>query len=162
ASLGITMVDGMPSCAAAAATPCAWLPEEKATTPDGRSFSGIWLVVLKAPRNLNDPVRCSISGFTRMRPPAILLSAGDSTSGVRTAWPLMRCAAAWMSASVTAGSEVAEEVMQGSLYFGFFQGRRMADIAYGHADQVGLFFRHAVESGGGDHVGPGAAERQHR
>jgi hypothetical protein len=32
ASSGITMVAWKPSIAAAAATPCAWLPEEKATT----------------------------------------------------------------------------------------------------------------------------------
>ena len=33
ASAGITMIAGMPSSLAASATPWAWLPEEKATTP---------------------------------------------------------------------------------------------------------------------------------
>ena len=48
---------------AAAATPCAWLPEENATTPPPRASCGIDDSLLKAPRNLNEPVRCSISGF---------------------------------------------------------------------------------------------------
>src|SRR6266566_532879 len=70
---------------AAAATPWAWLPEENATTPPPRSFCGIDDNLLKAPRNLNEPVRCSISGFRNTLAPTRSLSTGGDKSGVRTA-----------------------------------------------------------------------------
>jgi len=41
---------------AAAATPWAWLPEENATTPPPRACCGIEDSLLKAPRNLNEPI----------------------------------------------------------------------------------------------------------
>src|SRR5260221_2920137 len=72
------------SCAAAA-TPWAWLPEENATTPPPRAACGIEDSLLKAPRNLNDPVRCSISGFRNTLVPARSSSAGEDNRGVRTA-----------------------------------------------------------------------------
>jgi len=66
------MVACMFRICAAAATPWAWLPEENATTPPPRACCGIEDSLLKAPRNLNEPVRCSISGsgkpwFRRVR-----------------------------------------------------------------------------------------------
>src|SRR5690625_3018803 len=58
------------------------------------------LMRLKAPRNLKEPVRCSTSGSTRMRPPQSLFSASDSRSGVSTACPWRRRAASSTSAKV--------------------------------------------------------------
>ena len=62
---------------AAAATPWAWLPEENATTPPPRAACGIDDSLLKAPRNLNDPVRCSISGFRNTLVPDALVEHGE-------------------------------------------------------------------------------------
>src|ERR1700737_4785874 len=86
---------------AAAATPWAWLPEENATTPPPRASWGIDDNLLKAPRNLNDPVRCSISGFRKTLVPARWSSAGDDNSGVRTANGASTRAAASISAGLT-------------------------------------------------------------
>src|SRR5262245_44855274 len=103
ASAGITITAGRARICAAAATPCAWLPDEKATTPPFAS-RGIWLILLKAPRNLNDPVRCSVSGLMNTRPPARALRSCDSSSGVSIAWPARRAAAA--STAARSGSVV--------------------------------------------------------
>jgi len=46
ASLGMAISAGIPMISAAAATPWAWLPEEKATTPLARKAGGIWLHAL--------------------------------------------------------------------------------------------------------------------
>jgi hypothetical protein len=43
ASDGITMTAGISHSRAASATPCAWLPEEQATTPPGKAVLSIWL-----------------------------------------------------------------------------------------------------------------------
>src|SRR4030081_1409687 len=86
---------------AAAATPWAWLPEENATTPPPRAACGIDESLLKAPRNLNDPVRCSISGLRKTLVPTRSLSAGDDNSGVRTAKGASTRAAASTSVDVT-------------------------------------------------------------
>ena len=51
---------------------------------------------LKAPRNLNEPVRCRLSGFTNTSP-----SSGRRSNGVRTATPSRRPAGSLMSASET-------------------------------------------------------------
>src|SRR5260221_8648921 len=88
------------SCAAAA-TPWAWLPEENATTPPPRAACGIEDSLLKAPRNLNDPVRCSISGFRNTFVPARSSSAGEDNSGVRTANGAKTRAAASISTELT-------------------------------------------------------------
>src|SRR6476469_5603463 len=77
------MVACMLRICAAAATPWAWLPEENATTPP-RAACGIDDSLLKAPRNLNDPVRCSISGLRKTVAPVRSSSAGDDIKGVRT------------------------------------------------------------------------------
>src|SRR5215218_6296130 len=86
---------------AAAATPWAWLPEENATTPPPRPTCGIDDSLLKAPRNLNDPVRCSISGLRKTFAPTRSSSAADDNNGVRTANGASTCAAESMSADVT-------------------------------------------------------------
>ncbi|MFK4533896.1 hypothetical protein ABIA00_002079 [Bradyrhizobium ottawaense] len=85
ASAGITMVACMSRIFAAAATPWAWLPEENATTPPARLSCGIENTLLKAPRNLNEPVRWSISGFRKTLAPTRSLSTGKDNSGVRMA-----------------------------------------------------------------------------
>src|ERR1700710_1318448 len=101
ASDGMTMVARMFRICAAAATPCAWLPDENATTPPPRSDCGIDDSLLKAPRNLNDPVRCSISGLRKTFAPTRSSSAGDDSSGVRTAYGASTRAAASISMDVT-------------------------------------------------------------
>src|SRR5258705_445573 len=95
------MVACMFRICAAAATPWAWLPEENATTPPPRAACGIEDSLLKAPRNLNDPVRCSISGFRNTFVPARSSSAGEDNSGVRTANGAKTRAAASMSTELT-------------------------------------------------------------
>src|SRR3954453_22125052 len=92
------------SCAAAA-TPGAWLPEENATPPPPRAACGIEDSLLKAPRNLNDPVRCSISGFRNTLVPARSSSAGEDNSGVRTANGASTRAAASISTELTGRAE---------------------------------------------------------
>src|SRR5712664_919310 len=101
---------------AAAATPWAWLPEENATTPPPRELNGIDDSLLKAPRNLNEPVRCSISGFRNTLVPARSLSTGYDNNGVRTANGATTRAAASMSAAPTAGYEMGPGIP--SLYRG--------------------------------------------
>src|SRR6185437_4436605 len=86
---------------AAAATPWAWLPDENATTPPPRFSGGIDDSLLKAPRNLNDPVRCSSSGFRNTFAPRRSLSTGGDNSGVRTAYGAITFAAASISDEVT-------------------------------------------------------------
>src|SRR5258706_16467988 len=94
------MVACMFRICAAAATPWAWLPEENATTPP-RAACGIDDSLLKAPRNLNDPVRCSISGFRNTLVPARSSSAGEDNNGVRTAMGASTRAAASISTELT-------------------------------------------------------------
>src|SRR3984893_8935296 len=91
------MVAGILRIRAAAAPPWAWLPEENATTPPPRALCGIDDILLKAPRNLNDPVRCSISGFRNTLDPTRSSSAGEDNSGVRIANGASTSAAASIS-----------------------------------------------------------------
>src|SRR5258708_22578584 len=95
------MVACMFRMCAAAATPWAWLPDENATTPPPRAANAIDDSLLKAPRNLNEPVRCSISGFRKTLVPARSLSAGEDNSGVRTANGASTRAAASISTELT-------------------------------------------------------------
>src|SRR5260370_31796585 len=95
------MVACMFRICAAAATPWAWLPEENATTPPPRELNGIDDSLLKAPRNLNEPVRCSISGFRNPLVPARSLTTGRDSSGVRTANGASTRAAASISTELT-------------------------------------------------------------
>src|SRR5580704_10840531 len=104
------MVACMLRICAAAATPWAWLPDENATTPPLRLASGIDDSLLKAPRNLNDPVRCSISGLRKTLVPTRSLSTGNDNSGVRTANGATTRAAASISAAPMAGCEVGSDM----------------------------------------------------
>src|SRR6266702_7697087 len=92
------MVACMSRIYAAAATPWAWLPEENATTPPARLSCGIEATLLKAPRNLKEPVRWSISGFRKTLVPTRSLSTGKDSSGVRMAKGAITRAAASISA----------------------------------------------------------------
>src|SRR5260370_29055105 len=78
----MTMVACMFRICAAAATPWAWLPDENATTPPLRDPIGIDASLLKAPRNLNEPVRCSISGFRNTLVPTRSSRTGGDKWGV--------------------------------------------------------------------------------
>src|SRR5258708_36321178 len=86
---------------AAAATPWAWLPEEYAAAAPLRELNGIDDSLLKAPRNLTEPVRCSISGFRNTLVPARSLRTGGDNSGVRTANGASTRAAASISTELT-------------------------------------------------------------
>src|ERR1700733_3914577 len=86
---------------AAAATPWAWLPDENPTPPPLRLSIGIDDSLLKAPRNLNDPVRCSISGLRKTGVPTRSLSTGGDSNGVRTANGASTRAAASISVELT-------------------------------------------------------------
>src|SRR5688572_8529410 len=99
------MVAGMSSILAAAATPWAWLPDEKATTPARRLPASSWTRRLYAPRNLNDPVRCSDSTLRRIRPPSASSSGVAASKGVRRATPASLLAAACTSAKPGRGGK---------------------------------------------------------
>src|SRR5512135_2655380 len=105
ASAGITIVAGTPSRRAAQATPCAWLPDENATTPALRCAASSCARRLYAPRNLNEPMCCRVSSLSRTRPPVSSSSGVSASSGVRRAWPSRRAAAARTSSK--SGSRVA-------------------------------------------------------
>src|SRR3989337_881417 len=92
----MTITAGAPSSFAASATPCAWLPDENATTPRRRCSSLNWLMVLYAPRNLNAPPRCRFSHLKKTCAPTCSSNVREVTTGVRLAMPSSRCAAFWM------------------------------------------------------------------
>jgi hypothetical protein len=92
------MVAGMPSSRAANAMACAWLPDENATTPARRWLSVKRDKALKAPRNLNAPMRCRFSHLKNSSAPSSSLAVRELTTGVRWAWPSsVRAAAATSS-----------------------------------------------------------------
>src|SRR5215469_8282322 len=106
------------------------------------------MMALNAPRNLKDPVRWRHSGLTRRRPPSRAFTTGDSMSGVRTARPSSRAAAARMSASSGSagrGSEATDEGIDGGGCIGFVEIRRVADTRHGNTLEVGLGKRHSLE-----------------
>src|ERR1700675_4576622 len=105
------MVACMLRICAAAATPWAWLPDENATTPPLRLSCGIDESLLKAPRNLNDPVRCNISGFRNTLVPARSLRTGGDNSGVRTANGASTRAAASISAELTGKGNIVMNIL---------------------------------------------------
>src|SRR5260370_1413041 len=72
-----------------------------AIRPPPRAAGGMEDSLLKAPRNLNDPVRCSISGFRNTLVPARSSSAGEDNRGVRTANGASTRAAASISTELT-------------------------------------------------------------
>src|SRR2546429_9251251 len=105
---------------AAAAAQWAWFPGENPTSPPLRLACGIEASLLKAPRNLNDPVRCSISGFRKTLVPTRSLRTGDDNSGVRTAKGATTLAAASISAAPIGG------FWRGSGIRHLYRGRRWA------------------------------------
>ena len=76
------IVAGMPSCCAASATPCAWLPAEAATTPRARSARVSRESRWDAPRILNEPVRCRFSSLRKTGTPSRSVRCWDLSSGV--------------------------------------------------------------------------------
>ena len=95
---GMTIVAGMPRSLAARATPWAWFPEEKATTPRRRWSSSSCRSAFIAPRILNDPARCRFSHFRRTSTPILSERERLERRGVRWTQGRMRSAAERTSA----------------------------------------------------------------
>jgi hypothetical protein len=89
ASEGMTIAAAIPSRRAARATPWAWLPDEKATTPSAFSPSSSRARRLVAPLNLKLPPCCRHSALIQIRRPP----QSRGKSGVRVTWRPMRSAA---------------------------------------------------------------------
>ena len=70
ASAGTNTSQRTPIVRAAAATACAWLPAEAATTPPLQPCSPSAASFAAAPRTLNEPVLWRFSAFSATRPPA--------------------------------------------------------------------------------------------
>src|SRR5947207_7201781 len=104
------MIAVVPVIRAASATPWAWLPEEKATTPRARSPGESVTSLLSAPRILNAPARWSPSHLKNTRYPLASSNDCDATTGVRWMRPASRRAAALTVSSVSeaAGDTTAE------------------------------------------------------
>ena len=90
----MTITAGMPSSVAASEIACAWLPDEKATTPARRWRSSKRASALKAPRNLNAPMRWKFSHLKKTRAPSSASAVREVRTGVRWACPAIRAAAA--------------------------------------------------------------------
>src|SRR6476661_4585125 len=101
--VGITTVARTPNSFAASATACAWLPDDGAITPRDRSSALIFARKLYAPRSLNAPPRCSVSGLSQTGAPMRSVSSSAGRSGVRTTTPAMVRAASRRSSSVMSG-----------------------------------------------------------
>src|SRR5262245_31173775 len=84
----------------------AWLPDEKVRTPRRRSSGLSFESALKAPRNLKAPARWKFSHLKNTDPPVFRSMVVEVRTGVRWAWPLIRCAAASMSARTTGGADM--------------------------------------------------------
>src|SRR5688572_6856254 len=102
ASDGMTIVAGMPSRSAAMATPWAWLPDEKATTPARLSAFVNNISRLVAPRSLKAPPVCRHSHFSHTPAPAMC----DATRGVCSTSSSIRAAAATTASRVTSDAKV--------------------------------------------------------
>ncbi|SST07683.1 Uncharacterised protein [Klebsiella pneumoniae] len=88
------MVAGIPSKRAERAMAWAWLPEENATTPAARCSAENRDSALKAPRNLNAPMRCRFSHLKKTSAPSSSSRVREDITGVRLACPAIRAAAA--------------------------------------------------------------------
>src|SRR5260221_13948387 len=111
----------------------------------------------------NEPVRCSGSALISSPPPSRALTAGDSRSGVSTAWPAMRPAAARMaSISGSLTSEPRNEVIEDTSDFWLVEGWGMADAGHGHRREIRLGFDHARKPVLGQNVGDRAAHDEGR
>src|SRR2546430_1217276 len=107
------MIAVVPVIRAASATPWAWLPEEKATTPRARSPGESVRSLLSAPRILNAPARWSPSHLKNTRYPLASSNDCDATTGVRWMRPARRRAAALTVSSV---SEAAADTTAAIIY----------------------------------------------
>src|SRR5690606_40984698 len=100
------------------------------------------LILLMAPRNLNEPVRCNVSALIRTRPPTWALSSGHSSNGVAMACPASRCAAAstaTASGGVWSGaSEAGEEGIDRLAGFRFVEHGNVCDLRDCDADHAGV------------------------
>src|SRR6218665_2988717 len=90
----MTMALGMPSRDAANAIPCAWFPDENATTPERRCSSSNFDSALKAPLNLKAPIRCKFSHLKNSCSSSSLFMVVEVSTGVRWASPSSRLEAA--------------------------------------------------------------------
>jgi hypothetical protein len=86
-----------PTSFEASATACAWLPDEKATTPRARSSAESERILFVAPRILNAPARWKFSHLKKTSRPARSSKARDVTTGVRWTNGRMRSRASLMS-----------------------------------------------------------------
>src|SRR5688572_14919015 len=94
------MVAGIFNSEAANAIPCAWLPDENATTPARRWASSNFDSALKAPRNLKAPMRCRFSHLKKTSAASSASIVRERITGVGCACPAMRFAAADTSSKV--------------------------------------------------------------
>ena len=85
ASAGTNTSQRTPRAAAAAASPCAWLPADAATTPFAQPASPSAASFAAAPRTLNEPVRWRFSAFSTTVPPARSEIVRVDSTGVRLA-----------------------------------------------------------------------------
>ena len=90
----MTIVAGMPSRRAERAIACAWLPEEKATTPAWRCRASKRDRALNAPRNLKAPMRWKFSHLKNRLAPDASSAVREVSTGVRCAAGAIRAAAA--------------------------------------------------------------------
>ena len=92
ASFGMRIVACGPCSAAASATACAWLPDERRDAAARSRASAA--TALYAPRNLNAPTRWRFSALRWTRAPRARRACARSDTGVRCATPRRRSAAA--------------------------------------------------------------------
>src|SRR4051794_13740506 len=91
----------MPRALAAAASACAWLPADAATTPRAQPCSPSAASLADTPRTLNEPLRCRFSALNAIVPPASSDKVRDDSIGVRRANASTAARAAWTSSAVT-------------------------------------------------------------
>src|SRR4029078_9647821 len=94
AKRGMTIVAAIPIRSAWDAPACAWLPAETASTPLARSAGVSCVILLSAPRSLNDAVNCRFSNVSDTSQPQICDSVRDARHGESTISPRSRSAAA--------------------------------------------------------------------
>jgi hypothetical protein len=101
ASEGTKTSHATPRDAAAAASACAWLPADAATTPRAHPSSPSVASLLATPRTLNEPVRCRFSALSTTVPPARSENVRVERIGVRRATVSAAARAARTSRAVT-------------------------------------------------------------
>ena len=101
ASAGTKTSQGTPIMRAAAASDCAWLPAEAATTPALQPSMPSAASFAPAPRTLKEPVRWRFSAFSATMPPARSEIVRVESIGVRRAVVATASRAASMSRPVT-------------------------------------------------------------